>query len=283
MKSRVTVFLLLFPIFFFAMRGETITHLYTNVGTSFLNRGMWKNYHTLTNRQIDFHVAAILFGKAAKVNLGYQKEVKQQAPKCLSTVFALVSAEYHRRYGNFDKAAEFLYCAANADFAEKLENPLIIPLWVDLKPNGTMTIPANTLDWYVRRDTVPSAKIIHGENQLVTLSVIKESNQHHRVAFVWRQSLQISYHHTLILKTRVQKGCQLIIETVTDEEGIVRHLIHTGDGQWQNHVVRLKGNSLRFLYVLLEHEIESGNEECSVELDSLSFLLDEDTDSNGNN
>jgi hypothetical protein len=124
--------------------------------------------------------------------------------------------------------------------------------------------------------------LVWTDNGTLQLSCAKGSEGEKRAILQWNQLFVIPYHHTMVVKAKTDIGTVLNLETVIDGQ-LVRHLTHSGTGEWENFTIPLQGNHLRYIYMIVRENGESSVKSCTTEIQSISFLLDKrfDNDSSG--
>lgn len=252
-----------------ALRG----HLYSNLGLVVVNKALWTQEQRAVDRQKALRLAARLY-EAALVPSG--EPIKEIKTTGFSMIPAVIAAEDQRRQGMDRLAAIWLYRAATAPPCPALQHAILLPGWAQLTRDGAITLDGVTPPWTLRRDAAIEAKVETLEAGGNRFSFLSEADAR-RAQFQWHQYLDIGYHHSAVMRSRVASGCVLHLETVVDGE-LIRHFAQQGTGKQETHKFDLQGHTLQYIYVLLDSVADSEDqEECVAEISPITFLPDKET------
>jgi hypothetical protein len=189
---------------------------------------------------------------------------------------SLLAAEYYRRKGEYNEVGMLLRCATSSFPDACVSDTIMVPGWAVLKSDGAIVIDGAAYGWSVRQDTVPEAMITRGQyNEGVFSSVVRDQESK-RAVFAWNRGLDISNHHTILMKAVVQQDCRLSVKAVVDGQN-KQYLQYDGTGQKILSSFTLQGDQLDYIYVRLDYTGTMIPAECNVIVESLVFLLDKNT------
>lgn len=252
-------------------RGTLGSHFYANLAHLALDNALWTGHTELSSRQNKLARSARLYAAAAQ---GPQDA--RLAPDDSYTVLsAIVAAEHYRRQGQYNLTAAHLYRAAEAPgCSAALDGAIALPGWAQLSTDGAIRLDGSMPRWTVRGDNTAEAaaeRLPSGETVLTLWS----DTRFRRASFQWRGHLAIPYHHRAVLRSRVDIGCIVRLETVIDGQ-IIRHFAHPGTGEWEEQEFPIQGQTLEYIYILLDVSDDVGPQStCTATIDYVAFMLDE--------
>jgi len=268
---------IIFLLLLLFMRGGQI---FSSLSLNMANFAIYKSFsqeQTAEKRQHALSSAAAFLGvnsRGTSVNM----DPAEDTPMIQS---ALRGLSFHR-LGDVNRAAKWYNVAARGEPIPEQQQPILISPWMELDQSGDFVLDANAQAWHLRPDTAPEADLVWTDNGTLQLSCSKVQEGGKIAILQWNQLFDIPYHHTLVLKTKIETGTVLNLETVIDGQ-LVRHLTHSGTGEWKNFTIPLQGDHLRYIYMIVREDGESSIKSCTAEIQSISFLLDKrfDNDSSG--
>lgn len=250
---------------------QIVNGLSVNVAHVILNRALWQEQQNATARQQALALSARFYEVAAKDREAAFPDARSQ-DSC-QMISSIIAAEYYRRQAAYDMTARWLNRAAHAPPCPPVQKAVVLPAYVQPSVDGSVVVDGASPRWSVRRDTVVDAAVQSKSEEFGVFSFVS-APESRRAVFVWRLPFGIPYHHTAVIKSRVEPGCTLHIETVVDAES-VRHPAQVGLGEWKLWEFTVQGESLRFIYILLDDNRDaSTNHECVAEIEYIAFLLD---------
>lgn len=190
---------------------------------------------------------------------------------------AALQGLYYHRLENWKNAAFWYNAAAQVDPVPELQQPILISPWMELESIGNFILPGNSEGWYKRSDTAPGSKIIWKDGGTLVFSCTEIQEEKGLAVLAWKEKFDIPYHHTLVLRAKVNSGTSLIFETVIDGE-LIRHLTHNGTGSWQDFTIPVEGDLVDYIYLIIREDTTAIEKSCQIEIDSITFLLDETID-----
>ena len=254
--------------------GGLPSRFWINMGLVVLDKTLWQEQQSATERQQSLALAASYF--KATLDTTEMLLVESEFNDTYAMIPSIVAAEYYRRHDMYDSVATWLNRAASAPPYPSIQKAILLPGWAQLATNGAIVVDGASPRWAVRQDVVVKA-VVQSHTDGIGYFSFSNTPTSNRAAFVWSWPLNVPYHHSVALKARVQPGCILRLETVIDGE-IVRHFAQPGTGRWEIREFAVRGDSLRFIYILLDATADVGmDEECVAEVDYISFAPDQET------
>ena len=261
----------LYSVLLVVLLGQQLfSTLSTNLSKIMLHKTLsQENVKAIERQQALYIVSELLSVTSPKQAIEFDDEVKG-----LSMIPAILRGEHYWRQRKLVEAGYWYRIAAEGEPNPHKQGAILIPPQLKITIDGNLVIDATSRGWKVRRDTIPRAKVIQNQNGKSIFSFFSEQGQQ-KAAFAWNHPIELTYHHTLVLKAKVKKNTKLLFETVIDGD-LKRHFTYIGTGYWEEFVVPVQGNYLKYIYVLLRQSSDtSGDLEHTIEVESLSFLLDE--------
>lgn len=252
---------------------QIVSELSQNLATVTLYKTLSEDNVNAAKRQHALFLAA----KQLKMR-SQEGFIVSHTPKTFPMIPAILRGEHHRRLEDYSNAADWYNVAAESVPYPTIQKAILVPSWAKITSEGAIVLDGSAGGWRVRSDTIPEATI-RQQNRTGIFSILNSSMQGKRAAFSWDRPLYIPYHHTVVLKARIQKDALFSFETVIDED-LVRHLNkYRGIGRWEEFVFTVEGDHLRYIYILLDRPTPTSTTTTDyvVAIESISFVLDENT------
>jgi hypothetical protein len=249
--------------------------LQINLGNVNLNKYLWSGEQATDRSQDWLKQAATHYGLAANS----QPQITttcECGTSCAAIALNLMAIRY-RQDRDFMTAAQWFQVIANSNLQQYYE-PVMLPQDIIPTERGDLFITWDKTRWGIRSDSHPknASVSIDPSTQHLTLSYKNRLDERDSVGYAWGGPLELPYWHTVRLVAKIHPGSTLILETVT-ENGSTRHVsYYGGTGDWEEFLLPLDGNQLRFLYILLsERSAQVTTPEHKVEIQPVVLLIDE--------
>lgn len=237
-------------------------NLPVNVVNVVLNKTLTPTRVDVWERQKAFH----WIGELLALN---QHETGMEIETTAMIPAMLQGLSYYRN-GDLKTAAAWFTLSAKAVPYPQQQKAMIILPDAQIDANGSLVLKGNSNWWQVRADSSQGANIRRLSDGSAIFSCANQDG-----AFVWGRPMALPYHHTAVLQAKTAIGTTLIFEMVVDGK-ISRYLIHPGIGEMERFEIPFQGEELDYIYILIrENEHIIGTSPCHVEVESVTFLLDE--------
>ena len=242
--------------------------LFSAFGLNMANTAIYKSFSQAqtdaSSRQQALSSAVTWLGLAS-----YESELAEELPMIPASFRGL----YYHRLDDWINAANWYDVAARTKQVPERQKKLLISPWMKLAPSGDFTLEAVVDKWHIRSDTAPGAILSETALETLEFSCSEIVGDPKRAILEWNEAFDIPYHHALIIRAKTEIGTRLILATVIDGK-LVRHFVETGTGEWEDYVVSLDGDHIKYIYVQIREDFEASKPSCLAEIDSLTFLLD---------
>ena len=256
-------------LIFFLQGKQLLSAFQHNIVNIVIHNSFSKTGITADSRQRSLSTAASLLG-ADSHSFSNASETTVDMPMLPASLRGL----YYQRLGDWSKAAKWYGVAATGEpFPEKQKQILISP-WMKLAPSGDFMLEAVVDEWQIRADTAPGAKTFETDRGTLEFSCSESAGDPKGAVLEWSQEFDIPYHHTMVIRAKAEIGTFLILATVIDGQ-LVRHLVEPGTGKWEDYIVSVEGDHVKYIYVQIREDVKALEQSCLAEIDSLTFLLDE--------
>jgi len=270
MNSKKQLLIALSICLIFFLRGKQfILAFQRNIANTVIHNSLSQTGIAAISRQRSLAIATTLLGADLRAFSN-----AQEANGDMPMIPASFRGLYYHRSDDWTNAAKWYGVAAIGKPIPEKQKQILISPWMKLAPSGDFMLEAIVDEWHIRADTAPGAKITKTDRGTLEFSCSETMVGPKWAALEWNQVFDIPYHHALVIKAKTEIGTMLILATVIDGQW-VRHFVETGTGKWEDYIVSLEGDHVKYIYVQIREDAKASEQSCLAEIDSLTFLLDE--------
>lgn len=269
-----TARLLLFALILFVSVVTILEPLSVNLANLLIYKSLVDDNILAIDRQhyLEFASKLMLLGQESENN---EVVSERRAEDMISLIYRGL---HDYRNGMNSRAASWFGKVAESPPIPSSQRSLLVSPFVDLEQSGSIVIAGNNPRWNVRSDSFPGTSIEPSSAGQSILSCSSNESVNNRAAFSWNHPNNINYHHTMEVEVLVPNGSYFVIETVTDGE-LIRHLVHRGNGRFEQLLIPLLGENLEHIYILLRSDTEDANGVvCQADLRSIKLIKDNTSD-----
>lgn len=271
MNNRLLSGALIVLIFSLAfLRGNALVVAFKrNAAEALIHKSFSLEQTDAVSRQRAMALAAIFLDQASNPSFSEPPSDDETA-----MIPAALRGLFYQRLSDQNGAAAWYHIAAQTAPRPDPQRQILISPWMQLNSTGDFVLAGESSAWQKRPDTDPRAVLKQTNEGTLVFSCSEVDKNEKKAALVWPESFDIPYHHSLVLHAKVEPGTRLGFETLVDGQ-LIRHLNQSGTGMWRDFPMMVDGDHVKVLYIIIREDTGTEEKSCQVEIDSITFLLDE--------